>query len=223
MTVAAKICGLTDAAAVAAAVENGAAYVGFVFYGPSPRNISPEKAAALTASVPNSVQKVGLFVDPSDDLIRQVLAALPLDLIQLHGSEPPERVRDIKKTFGLPVMKAIKIDSAASIADASPYEGVADMLLFDAKEPKTMKNALPGGNGLTFDWTLLADAKIKSRWMLAGGLNAENIAEAVRISGAHIVDTSSGVEIEPGRKDPAAIKTFLMATQAIETQKQVET
>ena len=191
MTVAAKICGLTDAAAVAAAVENGAAYVGFVFYGPSPRNISPEKAAALTASVPNSVQKVGLFVDPSDDLIRQVLA--------------------------------IKIDSAASIADASPYEGVADMLLFDAKEPKTMKNALPGGNGLTFDWTLLADAKIKSRWMLAGGLNAENIAEAVRISGAHIVDTSSGVEIEPGRKDPAAIKTFLMATQAIETQKQVET
>ncbi|WP_339714932.1 phosphoribosylanthranilate isomerase, partial [uncultured Sneathiella sp.] len=219
MTVAAKICGLNDAAAVAAAVENGAAFVGFVFYPPSPRNVSPEKAAELAADIPKTVQKVGLFVDPVDELIRNVLDAVSLDWIQLHGSETPERVRDIKQTFNLPVMKAIKIDSAASIATASSYEGVADMLLFDAKEPKAMKNALPGGNGLAFDWKLLANTKIKSPWMLAGGLKSENIAEAVRVSGAHIVDTSSGVEFQPGCKDPAAIEAFLMATRAIETQK----
>ena len=218
MPVQAKICGLNDAAAVEAAVLNGAAFVGFVFYDPSPRNVYPSAAAELTAKVPAHVKKVGLFVDPDEKLIRKALTTVSLDWIQLHGTETPERVQEIKDTYSLPVIKAIKVDSAASLDEIARYDGVADMLLFDAKEPKSMKNALPGGNGLAFDWKLLAGAKVKSPWMLAGGLNAENIAEAVRISGAKIVDTSSGVEFEPGRKDPAAIEAFLAAVAAIETE-----
>ncbi|MBO0332782.1 phosphoribosylanthranilate isomerase [Sneathiella sp. CAU 1612] len=216
MTIQAKICGLSDVTAVEAAVLNGAAFVGFVFYGPSPRNITPDEAALLTAKVPSHVKKVGLFVDPDEKLIRDVLTTVSLDWIQLHGSESPERVREIRDTYSLPVIKAIKIDSAASLDEIARYDGVADMLLFDAKEPKSMKNALPGGNGLAFDWDLLANATISSPWMLAGGLTAENIAEAVRISGAKIVDTSSGVEFEPGRKNPAAIEAFMAAVAAID-------
>ena len=219
MAVDAKICGLNDAAAVDAAIKHGAAYVGFVFYPPSPRSLSPEAAAKLAAPVPTKIKKVGLFVEPEDSLIQAVLDAVSLDIIQLHGSESPERVREIKEMSGLPVMKAIKVDSAASLEEIPRYDGIADMLLFDAKEPKSMKNALPGGNGLAFDWELLAGAQVKSPWMLAGGLNAENIADAVRISGAKIVDTSSGVEFEPGHKDPAAIEAFLAAVAAIETEK----
>ncbi len=217
MTVDAKICGLNDAAAVDAAVQHGARFVGFVFYGPSPRNVSPQTAAELAARVPRHVRKVGLFVDPEDRLIQAVLNAVSLDMIQLHGSESPDRVREIKQKFRLPVMKAVKIDSAASLEEIARYDGVADMLLFDAKEPKTMKNALPGGNGLAFDWELLAGATVDSPWMLAGGLKSGNVAEAVRISGAKIVDTSSGVEFEPGRKNPAEIAAFLAAVAAIET------
>ena len=218
MPIQAKICGLNDAAAVEAAVLNGAAFVGFVFYSPSPRNVYPSAAAELAAKVPAHVKKVGLFVDPDEKLIRKVLTTVSLDWIQLHGAETPERVQEIKDSYSLPVMKAIKVDSAASLEEIARYDGVADMLLFDAKEPKSLKNALPGGNGLAFDWELLAGAKVKSPWMLAGGLNAENIAEAVRISGAKIVDTSSGVEFEPGRKDPAAIEAFLAAIATIETE-----
>ncbi|MFC4271622.1 phosphoribosylanthranilate isomerase [Sneathiella chungangensis] len=217
MTIDAKICGLNDAAAVDAAVQHGARFVGFVFYGPSPRNVSPQTAAELAARVPRHVRKVGLFVDPEDRLIQAVLNAVSLDMIQLHGSESPDRVREIKQKFRLPVMKAVKIDSAASLEEIARYDGVADMLLFDAKEPKTMKNALPGGNGLAFDWELLAGATVDSPWMLAGGLQSGNVAEAVRISGAKIVDTSSGVEFEPGRKNPAEIAAFLAAVAAIET------
>lgn len=217
MTIDAKICGLNDAAAVDAAVQHGARFVGFVFYGPSPRNVSPQTAAELAARVPRHVRKVGLFVDPEDRLIQAVLNAVSLDMIQLHGSESPDRVREIKQKFRLPVMKAVKIDSAASLEEIARYDGVADMLLFDAKEPKTMKNALPGGNGLAFDWELLAGATVDSPWMLAGGLQSGNVAEAVRISGAKIVDTSSGVEFEPGRKNPAEIVAFLAAVAAIET------
>jgi phosphoribosylanthranilate isomerase len=218
MPIQAKICGLNDAAAVEVAVLNGAAFVGFVFYDPSPRNVYPSAAAELAAKVPAHVKKVGLFVDPDEKLIRKALTTVSLDWIQLHGAETPERVQEIKDTYSLPVIKAIKVDSTASLEQIARYDGVADMLLFDAKEPKNMKNALPGGNGLAFDWELLAGAEVKSPWMLAGGLNAENIAEAVRISGAKIVDTSSGVEFEPGRKDPAAIEAFLAAVAAIETE-----
>ena len=215
MTVRAKICGLKDAAAVAAAVENGAAFVGFVFYGPSPRNVTPGEAAALAAAVPAPIEKVGLFVDPDDALIRSVLDAVLLDWIQLHGSETPERVAAIKQKFGRKVMKAIPIAEKADFNAVTAYEKVADMLLFDAKAPKTMADALPGGNGLIFDWRMMRGLEISVPWMLAGGLTAENVAEAVTISGAKIVDTSSGVEFEPGRKNPAAIAAFLAAVTAV--------
>lgn len=217
MSVQAKICGINDAEALATVVRNGAAFVGFVFYPPSPRSVSPAEAAALAAGVSGDVKKVGLFVDPEDAEIAEVLGALSLDVIQLHGAESPERVREIKARFNLPVLKALKIDSAASLDEIGRFENVADMLLFDAKEPKNRAGALPGGNGLAFDWQLLAGVKIATPWMLAGGLDAENIAEAVRISGARIVDTSSGVEFAPGRKNPAAIKAFLEAVAAIKT------
>lgn len=197
---------------------NGAAFVGFVFYDPSPRNVYPSVAAELAAKVPAHVKKVGLFVDPDETLIHDILTTVSLDWIQLHGSETPERVQEIRDAYSLPVIKAIKVDSAASLEDVARYDGVADMLLFDAKEPKNKETALPGGNGLAFDWELLANAKISTPWMLAGGLDAENIAEAVRISGATIVDTSSGVEFEPGRKNPAAIEAFLAAVAAIDTE-----
>ncbi|MZR29820.1 phosphoribosylanthranilate isomerase [Sneathiella litorea] len=216
MPVHAKICGLSDSAGVDAAILHGAAFVGFVFYPPSPRNVSPFVAATLAAKVPPHIKKVGLFVDPDEKLIRSVLTNVPLDWIQLHGSESPERVREIKETYSLPVIKAIKVDSASSLDEIARYDEIADMLLFDAKEPKSMENALPGGNGLAFDWELLAGANVSSPWMLAGGLNSTNIAEAVRISGATLVDTSSGVEFEPGRKNPAAIETFLAAVAAID-------
>ncbi|MEX1036180.1 MAG: phosphoribosylanthranilate isomerase [Sneathiella sp.] len=215
MTVAAKICGLTDAAAVSAAVDNGAAYVGFVFYPPSPRNVSPEQAAELAANVPKTVRKVGLFVDPADELIQDVLDALSLDLIQLHGSETPERVRNIRGKFGLPVMKAIKIGEKSSVADGYSYYNVADMILFDAQERKEMENALPGGNGVVFDWLKIADIELSVPYMLAGGLTADNVAQAVRFTGAMIVDVSSGVESSPGKKDPEKIAAFIKAVKEI--------
>ncbi|MAL79292.1 MAG: phosphoribosylanthranilate isomerase [Sneathiella sp.] len=218
MAVLAKICGLNDAASLDAALRHGAAFVGFVFYPPSPRSIRPEQAAELAAGATGTAQKVGLFVDPDDTDIIEVLEKMTLDWIQLHGSESPERVKDIKTRFGLPVIKAVKIDSAASLKAIPSYDGIADMLLFDAKEPKNTENALPGGNGLAFDWELLAGIRISTPWMLAGGLNAGNIADAIRISKARIVDTSSGVEFEPGRKDPAAIEAFLKAVAKIETE-----
>lgn len=216
MTIRGKICGLTDAVAVTAAVRHGASFVGLVFYPPSPRNISPEAAAALVTEVPKEIEKVGLFVDPDDALLAEVLAVVPLDWIQLHGSESPERVARIKRKFGIPVLKAIKIAEKSDMVMAKAYENIADMLLFDAKAPKTMANALPGGNGLVFDWRMMQGLEFTIPWMLAGGLNAENVTAAVTISGARIVDTSSGVEIEPGRKDPVAIAAFLAALKAIE-------
>lgn len=215
MTIAAKICGLSDAETLRAAVEAGAALVGFVFYPPSPRAVTPAQAKALAADVPAGVQKVGLFVDPDDALLDEVLAAVSLDLLQLHGQERPERVAEIAKRTGVPVMKVIKVAERADIEAAHAYEDVADRLLFDAKAPKTMADALPGGNGLVFDWNLLGGKSWRRPWMLSGGLDAGNVADAVRISGAPAVDVSSGVETAPGAKDPAAIKAFLDAVKAL--------
>jgi len=209
MSVAVKICGLDRADSVDAAVQNGAAYVGFVFYPPSPRNLSPEAAAPLIARVPENVSRVGLFVDPTDDLINAVLALSSLDLVQLHGSETPARVTEIKQLTNLSIMKVIKLAGPEDLASAAAYYDVADRLLFDAKAPADMKNALPGGNALAFDWELLRDADIPLPWMLAGGLDAENLAEAVSISGASELDVSSGVESAPGIKDLKLIKDFL--------------
>lgn len=209
MSVTAKICGINDETAMRTAIAAGARFVGLVFYPPSPRALDPDAAASLAALVPAGVAKVGLFVDPDDALLDAVLAKVPLDLIQLHGDESPERCLDIRERTGLPVMKVIKVANAADVEATHAYAGAVDWLMFDAKAPKDMKNALPGGNALAFDWTLLSAQEWPVPWMLAGGLNADNVTEAVLASGATIVDVSSGVEAEPGRKDPDRIRAFL--------------
>ncbi|MDA1098956.1 MAG: phosphoribosylanthranilate isomerase [Proteobacteria bacterium] len=213
MPMAAKICGLKDPVAIDAAVRGGASYVGLVFYPQSPRAVTPAQARELAALVPATVRKVGLFVDPDDALLETVLTQVPLDLIQLHGGESPGRVARIKAQTAAPanltIMKAIKIAKRSDLDVADDFDEVADMLLFDAKAPTDMADALPGGNGLMFDWTLLTGRQWRRPWMLSGGLTAGNVAQAVRISGARAVDVSSGVESAPGVKDPAAIKAFL--------------
>jgi phosphoribosylanthranilate isomerase len=212
MSVAVKICGLSTQEAVAAAVAGGARWIGFVFYPPSPRALTPAAAAALSLAAPQPVQRVGLFVDADDAAIAAVLAAAPLDLLQFHGSETPGRVAAAKARFGLPVIKAVSIAGLQDVAGAGRYEEAADMLLFDAKPPRR-PDMLPGGNGLAFDWQLIAGHSWRVPWMLSGGLNASLLPEAVRVSGAGAVDVSSGVESRPGRKDIAKIREFLAAAR----------
>jgi len=214
MSIAAKICGLSTAAAVATAVAEGAAFVGFIFYPPSPRAISAEKAAELCAGTPRTVARVGTFVDADDDAIASVLEAAPIDILQFHGNESPARVADAQARFARPVMKAVSIAGAEDVAASIQYEDVADMLLFDAKPPRRA-NALPGGNGLAFDWGLIAGRSWRRPWMLSGGLSAELLPEAVRISGAKMVDVSSGVESHPGVKDLSKIRAFMAAAHAL--------
>ncbi len=215
MTVRAKICGLNDAAGVEAAVAHGAAFLGFVFYPPSPRALTSGQAAALAALVPAAVGKVGLFVDPDDATIDAVLEQVPLDMLQLHGEETPGRVAELRARTGCKVMKAVKVAAAADVEVAPAYYDAVDWLMFDARPPKDMKGALPGGNALAFDWLLLRDWEFPRPWMLAGGLDAANVADAVRLSGAHFVDTSSGVEDRPGVKNPEKIKAFLETVAAL--------
>jgi phosphoribosylanthranilate isomerase len=209
MPVAVKICGLSSRAAIAAAVENGASHLGFNFYPPSPRAVDALSAGALMRAVPGGIVKVGLFVDASDETIAQVLAAAPLDMLQLHGDETPKRVKEIRRRFGLPVMKAVRLASATDVAAADAYLAVADRLLFDAKPPPEMKGVLPGGNAVSFDWSLIAGRAWALPWMLAGGLNGGNLAGAVAATGARTVDVSSGVEDSPGKKSPEKIAAFL--------------
>jgi phosphoribosylanthranilate isomerase len=215
MGVAAKICGLSTEEAVVAASAGGAAYLGFVFYPPSPRAVTPHRAARLCAGVAAGIERVGLFVDAEDRVIDTVLEAAPLDILQFHGGETPERVAAAKAGFGLPVMKAVPIASPEDLNIARRYEDIADLLLFDAKPPHR-PDALPGGNGLAFDWALIAGRSWRVPWMLSGGLTAELLPEAVRISGAASVDVSSGVETSPGVKDPGKIRAFLAAAHALE-------
>ena len=214
MSIRAKICGLSSEAAVAAAVEGGAAYLGFVFYPPSPRAVSPERAAQLCAAVPSGVQRVGLFVDADDAAIAAALDLVPLDILQFHGQESPERIVAAKARFGRPVMKAIAVAGPEDVLAGSRYEDGADMLLFDAKPPRRA-GALPGGNGLAFDWRLIADRRWRLPWMLSGGLTAALLPEAARISGAAAVDVSSGVERRPGDKDPDKIREFLAVVRSL--------
>lgn len=204
MGVKSKICGLSTVASVTAATEGGADYVGFVFYPPSPRNLTPDQAAALITAVPENIKKVGVFVNPTDDDLQQVLDHVSLDMIQLHGNESPDRVREISRR--LPTLKAIAVHGPEDIKRAQSYVGIAQMILFDSKPPK---NGLPGGNGLLFDWELLKNIQLDVPWMLSGGLETANVAEAIKISGATIVDVSSGVEDSPGAKNPEKIKKFL--------------
>jgi phosphoribosylanthranilate isomerase len=215
MAVIVKICGINSAAAMDAAVEADARYVGLMFYPPSPRFLSLEKAAELSRRVPDSVTRVGVFVDEPDTVIADTLATVPLGALQFHGDETPARVIEARARFGLPIIKAVRVAGADDIARARDFEGAADILLFDAKPPDGMTGALPGGNALAFDWSLLAGHSWSTPWALSGGLSVNNIAEAVRITGAPMVDVSSGVETAPGVKDPALIRAFLAAAKAL--------
>lgn len=215
MTVGAKICGLTTPEAVAAVAAGGAAYAGFVFYPPSPRHLRPEQAAALAVGLPPAIQKVAVFVDPEDDDIARVLALFSPDLIQLHGHETVARTAAVGARFGRPVIKAIPIASQEDVEKAKTYEEAADLLLFDAKAPTSMVGALPGGNGLIFDWQLIAAApRITKPWLLSGGLDAANVGAAIATARARLVDVSSGVEDRPGVKSPQKIRDFLAAVAA---------
>lgn len=214
MTVAAKICGLSEPESLRAAVTGGARYVGFVFYPRSPRAIAPPMAAELARLLPTGVRSVGLFVDPDDEFLEHVTGQVPLDLIQLHGGETPRRIAEIKGRYALPVMKAVKIGGPEDLTAAMEAAEVADRLLFDAKPPAKV-SALPGGNGIAFDWTILAGRSWPRPWMLSGGLTVDNVAEAVRVTGAREVDVSSGVEDRPGHKDPALVRAFLSAVAAL--------
>ncbi|MCT8161857.1 phosphoribosylanthranilate isomerase [Pseudoruegeria sp. SHC-113] len=211
MSVKVKICGLRDAANIAAAAEAGAAYVGFVFFAKSPRNVSLAEASELAATVPAGVKRVALTVNAEDAFLADLVAQVPLEMLQLHGSESPARVAEVRSRFGLPVMKAIGIAEAGDLAKIAPYEAVADQILVDAKPPKGAD--LPGGNGATFDWDLIAGRPWQTPWMLAGGLTEANVADAIRRTGATQVDLSSAVESAPGVKDPTLIRRFLQAAQ----------
>jgi phosphoribosylanthranilate isomerase len=211
MTVDAKICGLSTPETVDAAVRSGARFVGFVTYPRSPRHISTDTMRALGALVPRMVTRVGLFVDPDDQLLDDKLATGALDLLQLHGDETPARVAAIKQRTGKPVMKVIKVAAPADIDHGiAAYAGIADRLMFE-----TAGGALPGGNAKAFDWTFLADRKVPVPWLLAGGLTPANVAEAVRVSGTRAVDVSSGVESQRGVKSVDLIRAFLDAVKAL--------
>jgi phosphoribosylanthranilate isomerase len=207
-----KICGLTGPGDVVAAVAAGAAYVGFVFFEKSPRHVGVETARALALDVPPGVAKVALTVDADDAALDALCAVVPLDMLQLHGAETPERVVEIKARHGLPVMKAIGVAGADDLAQIDRYAGVADQLLVDARPPPGATR--PGGNALAFDWGLIEGRDWSLPWLLAGGLTPDTVAEAVRRTGARQIDVSSGVESAPGHKDPARIRAFIEAARA---------
>lgn len=207
-----KICGIKDNATLEAAVAAGARYVGFVFFPKSPRNLSVQSAAELAALVPAGICKVALSVNADNAFLDQLTEAVPLDMLQLHGSESPARVAEVKARYRLPVMKAVGIADEGDLTALDDYMRVADQILVDAKAPKTAK--LPGGNGLAFDWRLIAGRRWTVPWMLAGGLTADNVSEAIRLTGATQVDVSSGVESARGVKDAGMIADFLAAAQS---------
>lgn len=204
-----KICGVRDAAALEAAIGAHADYVGLVFYAPSPRGVTPAEAAALALRAAGRVKLVGLFVDADDGAIQAAVAAGRLDAVQLHGAEAPARVAQVRSRFGLPVWKAISVAGADDVARARAYVGAAELILFDAKTPN---GALPGGMGLRFDWSLARGWR-GGAWGLAGGLTPANVGAAIALTGAPLVDTSSGVETAPGAKDAGLIAAFCRAAR----------
>ena len=204
-----KICGIRSSADLAAVVAARAAYAGLNFFPKSPRFVTLEEARALTLAAPMGLCKVALVVDADDATLDGIVEAMPLDMLQLHGKETPDRVAEVKARYGLPVMKAVGVADEGDLAAVLEYSLAADQILVDAKAPKGA--ALPGGNGLPFDWRLVAQRRWLRPWMLAGGLTAENVAEAIRLTNARQVDVSSGVESAPGVKDPAKIVAFAKA------------
>ena len=209
-----KICGVSTPEAVRAAVEGGAAYLGFMFFPKSPRNIAPDAAGRLVPPArAKGVKIVAVAVDPSDNEIEAILAGLAPDLIQLHGKESPARVREIAQRTGRGIIKVMAVSEASDIDAARTYEPLVEHLMFETRPPKDADR--PGGLGVTFDWTLLKGCRFERPWMLAGGLNPWNVADAVAASGAPILDVSSGVERGPGLKDPALITAFLDAVRRV--------
>ncbi|MFY0635395.1 MAG: phosphoribosylanthranilate isomerase [Vannielia sp.] len=209
-----KICGLKRPEDMRAVAEAGAAYAGLNFFEPSPRYVSPEAARELALVAPEGLAKVGLVVDADDALLDRIVEAVPLDIIQLHGKESPERVAEVRARYGLPVMKAVGVAGEADLPALDEHGRVADMLLVDAKPAPG--DELPGGNGLPFDWRLIAGRRWSVPWLLAGGLHAGNVAEAVARTGARQVDLSSGVEREKGVKDAGMIRAFMEAIAEID-------
>ncbi len=201
-----KICGLTTNTGISVATQAGASYVGFVFFAKSPRCLALRDAAFMASSVPVGICKVALTVDADNAFLDQLIETVPLDMLQLHGSESPERVAEVQDRFGLPVMKAVGVADEGDLPSLAEYLRVADQVLVDAKPP--VGADLPGGNGLSFDWRLIAGRRWPVPWMLAGGLTADNVGEAIRLTGARQVDVSSGVESAPGVKDADKIRVF---------------
>ena len=206
-----KICGLSTPGTVAAALDGGAAFLGFNFFPASPRYLTPDAAARLAPPARGKATIVAVTVDPDDDLVDRLMATLKPDLIQLHGKEPPSRVREVSARAGVGVIKALPVSESADLDAARQYETVVDHLMFDAKPPSD--TALPGGLGSSFDWTILAGRRFARPYLLAGGLDPWNVGEALRQSGAPIADVSSGVERGPGIKDPLLISAFLEAVR----------
>ena len=209
MTIKVKICGINNEESLKAAISGGASAIGFVFFSRSPRALNLEEAACLAVNVPKSILRVGLIVDMGDKEILELLDAVPLDILQLHGEETPKRTEQIAKISGLPLIKAIKVEKISDILYANKYIKHVDWILFDAKPPESFPNALPGGNAISFDWNWLAHKDLTYPWILSGGLNVKNITEAANISGATFVDVSSGVESQVGKKDIDLITDFL--------------
>ena len=208
-----KICGLTTVEAVQDTVAAGADYIGLVFFPKSPRNLDFDTAQRLAQQVPSHVKTVALMVNPSDDFLRELLEHIDVDILQLQGSESAERVREIKELSGKPVIKALGVSSQDDLATLESYKGLADQILLDAKAPKDADR--PGGNGASFDWSLLTDTSIDVPWMLAGGLTIENVKEALTVSHARQVDVSSAVESAPGVKDKEKVRAFIAAAKSV--------
>ncbi|MGI9351537.1 MAG: phosphoribosylanthranilate isomerase [Rhizobiaceae bacterium] len=202
-----KICGLSTPEAVDAAIAGGATHMGLIFFEKSPRHVTVYSAAKLSRHAGNRIVKVAVSVDADDTYLDQIVEAVKPDLLQFHGHETPDRLREIKSRYGIPVMKAIAVREADDIEQAKGYIDIADMFLFDAKAPEGSE--VPGGNGIAFDWTIMDQWVSDVPYMLSGGLNAGNVHEALKLSGADAIDISSGVETVPGRKDPKLIREFL--------------
>lgn len=213
MSVDVKICGLTEARHAHIAAEHGARWLGFVFFDPSPRNLTIEAARRLEPALPTGPKRVGVFVNPSDDLLKGAVDTLKLDVVQLHGKEDATEVARVKAMLGTRIIKALGVSKEADLEKADAFTGVADRILFDAKPPTGA--VLPGGNAISFPWHILKGKKLPYRWMLAGGLTPQNAAEAIAASGATALDISSGVETEPGKKSSELIEAFLTAVKQV--------
>ncbi|OBQ95268.1 phosphoribosylanthranilate isomerase [Mesorhizobium sp. AA23] len=212
MTLDIKICGLKTDTAMAAALAGGASHVGFIFFAKSPRFVDPAEAGRLRQAAIGKAKAVAVTVDADDDFLDDIVARMQPDMLQLHGSETPVQVAELKTRYGLPVMKVLSVSEAADLERIKPYVGVADRLMFDAKPPKGSQ--LPGGNGVAFDWRILAGLDAGLDYMLSGGLNAANVGDALRLANPPGIDISSGVESAPGVKDPALIEQFFRAVRA---------